>query len=913
MNSSIKELEKEIFQKCSSLAIDMDMLPLAFELLSKTLNNDALDLKTLLLLSNAYLKNNSFINVIHLLINAINSKSKTILNSILVWQKLALSYYRLNRFDDSNHAISYAVSLFERTSRYSHTMNMSDKQTQTETQSTDSTLDESSSDRGSHEAESGVPNAVELGEVQKTAQEAQTPSLSEQKLYVLRCRILLLMDTKSSNIEGILPIFDRCLLFLEKIGNTDYYLDVLITRAQFFKKFNHTSNCRTDLMYILKILHENKGSLPLENLLYKVSFTYHFFASIIYEERPSRLDEPISLIKEGINNFPHMISSVKRLTLLQAQLVYLGGTPEELDNTIKQLQVEASLKNMKFQLSTTCYMVARLLLKQDKKGNSSVAYDYFQMALKLTPNKPWIWISTAALFMELGQFNDALSTYTQGVNRSLYNDEGQNEKSEKSFSDESSDSSNSSVQNTLLSSYEIKFNNIFAAIAWFGISQVYTATGDYKNATEALNQSLKLFKIEKDMEHVNQLKALLSKLIILEADTVEHDTLGTLNTKPSTLTDKISEIENTNKDLPKSHVDSDSDTENEVKYDKPDVPISVLIEFSNFNDEMIFRPVEDISYEDICSIKIEKETDATDKAEMLESGDKEISDTASSNNSVSFNQQKRTRNWDDDSVQQLQSADPFKTRHLSTSQQYQPLIPENYSNQINTTQSELPHNHDYYKVATSSTGFDPRYQYFPTSSTGNSERANQYTDTDSANGLMSHYAPTQYSLPSHMTPPLNTKSQIISMPVFVPDPRRSLPVSTNATPVLQYAQSNPDYGRSYGGNINHNVAVHPNPTYSNIINSNQPQIPFNQMAHVSNIPTISNQMPSLMPYVNGHPVPHFSQGSHPSVSGYKEENANSNGGPGASHNPALRTLPHPQNHTYNSDPNNLPHHQLYYK
>lgn len=39
MNSSIKELEKEIFQKCSSLAIDMDMLPLAFELLSKTLKD----------------------------------------------------------------------------------------------------------------------------------------------------------------------------------------------------------------------------------------------------------------------------------------------------------------------------------------------------------------------------------------------------------------------------------------------------------------------------------------------------------------------------------------------------------------------------------------------------------------------------------------------------------------------------------------------------------------------------------------------------------------------------------------------------------------------------------------------------------------------------------------------------------
>ena len=243
MSNSIDELQKEIIQKCSSLAIDMDMLPLAFELLSKTLNNDALDLKTLLLLSNAYLKNNSFINVIHLLINAINSKSKIILNSILVWQKLALSYYRLNRFDDSNHAITYALSIFEKTPRYMNAMNMSDKQTQTEVQSTDSTLEESSSDHGSSETDPSVLNAERLGEVQKLDEELHTPSLSEQKLYVLRCRILLLMDTKLSNIGEILPIFDKCLMFLEKIGNTDFYLDVLITRAQFFKKFKNFRHC----------------------------------------------------------------------------------------------------------------------------------------------------------------------------------------------------------------------------------------------------------------------------------------------------------------------------------------------------------------------------------------------------------------------------------------------------------------------------------------------------------------------------------------------------------------------------------------------------------------------------------------------------------------------------------------------
>lgn len=123
MYTDIIKAQTEILQKCGSLAIDMNKIPLALELLKKTLELDPLNLKTLLLLSNAYLKSSSFINVIHLLITAVNSKSKRILNNILIWHKLALSYYRLNRFDDSNHAILQAVSLFEKTKRYKFVMN----------------------------------------------------------------------------------------------------------------------------------------------------------------------------------------------------------------------------------------------------------------------------------------------------------------------------------------------------------------------------------------------------------------------------------------------------------------------------------------------------------------------------------------------------------------------------------------------------------------------------------------------------------------------------------------------------------------------------------------------------------------------------------------------------------------------
>ena len=131
MYTDIIKAQTEILQKCGSLAIDMDKLPLAFELLTKTLENDPLNLKTLLLLSNAYLKNKSFINVIHLLISAVNSKSNIILNNIMIWQKLAVSYYRLNRFDDSNHAILQALALFGKSSRYSMIMNTTSTTTTT--------------------------------------------------------------------------------------------------------------------------------------------------------------------------------------------------------------------------------------------------------------------------------------------------------------------------------------------------------------------------------------------------------------------------------------------------------------------------------------------------------------------------------------------------------------------------------------------------------------------------------------------------------------------------------------------------------------------------------------------------------------------------------------------------------------
>ena len=869
MYTDIIKAQTEILQKCGSLAIDMNKLPLALEVLKKTLEIDPLNLKTLLLLSNTYLKSSSFINVIHLLITAVNSKSKTILNNVMIWHKLAISYYRLNRFDDSNHAILQAVALFEKTKRYKFVMNnnkeISNQNEIVPKENNDPNskpikmFNNNNNNNNNIQNNKTIPSSSDHKEDKdrsiKDKNENLIISLSERKMYLLRCRILLLMDNRHGTLHEGLPAFDKCLYFLERVDDLNYYLDVLITRAQFFKKFNSIVNCKNDLVYVLRLLDERRHQLKLTQLLTKVSYTYSLLASIIYEENPNNYNEAIRLVRDGMKKFPHMTSTMKPLSILETQLIYLGGNDQEIADRIARLKIQITLESHKYQ-ATTSYMIARLLIKQNLKKNMNEAYEYYQKTLKLLPKRPWIWISGAALYLELGQFDDALSTYTQAVNHSLYNDDNQSDKSEKSFSDDSSISSNSSGSNNLLPAYEMKFNNFFAAIAWFGISQVYTATGEYKNAIDAINQALKLFKIEKDSESVNKLKALLSKLIILEVnDTGENS--REQNKNESSVKKQPNILNNPTEEQPTNQNSPDT----MIRYEKPEVPIFLLIDLMNHRDGKLFKSIETIEKEDICSMRaqdldedlIDVETDSI-KSEVI--------DLTSNENNGSHNGKRSRVEWESEKqtngndAKNLQT--PYYYSNPISSTTKEPYYQVNLHTQQGLPSSSTVTTDSYngYKIPMHTGTYDPRYNFQPRNSYAQPDRIESYNAREVINDVMSHYEHSQYSSSSHPTP-IQTKRQIISMPVFIPDPRQSLPASTINTPVVPYEPNNAGFVRPYTAGITPNSYIHGDPQFA----PNQPQIDYNnnnnnnsriqpsQMTSISNVgPQMIHQRPSQVQY-----------------------------------------------------------------
>ncbi|SMN21831.1 similar to Saccharomyces cerevisiae YBR112C CYC8 General transcriptional co-repressor, acts together with Tup1p [Maudiozyma saulgeensis] len=866
MYTDIIKAQIEILQKCGSLAIDMDKLPLAFELLTKTLENDPLNLKSLLLLSNAYLKNKSFINVIHLLITAVNSKSKIILNNIMIWQKLAVSYYRLNRFDDSNHAILQALALFEKSSKYSMIIN-NNSITETSQQfplkvegtnilNADVTVESNNNNNNNNNIQK-KPTTTQIDNEDSNNKTDSSmnndnilPTLSEYKMYVLRCRILLLMDNRYGTLDEVLPAFDKSLQFLEKFGNFNYYLDVLITRAQFFKKFENTINCKNDLMYVLRLLDEKRDQLKPNDHLIKVSYTYYFLASLIYEENPNNYHEAIKLIHSGIEKYQHMTSSIKPLLLLETQLIFLSGDNNEISSKIDQLKLQLNLDSPKDQ-ALTSYMIARLLLKQNREHNANQAYEYYQKTLKILPKEPWIWISIASLYLGLGQFDDALSTYTQAVNHSLYTDENQSEKSERSLSDASSVTSNSSTSNNLLPSYELKFNNIFAAIAWFGISQVYTATDEYKNAIDAINQALKLFKIEKDSENVNKIKTLLSKLIVLEVNSNnENSTEHTTDYEPKTnSSDSIEKIDKTiNKD------------EKSLKYENPDVPIFVLIDLMNHRDGKLFAPIEAVEKEDICSLEIENVDEySTDSDHNSLNSNEEIIDLTSEEINRSRKRKRSRINWENEVEENANKEKILKSSYFNGNQNYENPQSSYYESNVGSHHQTLPStiNPNYglynsYKVPMQTAPYDLRNNYQQANGFMPPEKLDRYNRREGENEIRSHYDHNQYNMSPHPIP-IVTKSQIISMPVFIPDPRQSLPTSSHTTPIVHYEPNNRDFRRPYTAGVTPNQYVHRDLQYV----QGSPQVDYNRtILEPSRMQQISSNMgqgiqhsiPTQIPY-----------------------------------------------------------------
>ncbi|CCF57032.1 hypothetical protein KAFR_0C00360 [Kazachstania africana CBS 2517] len=563
----LESLTTDILRACGSMALEMELSTTAINIFSRLLQKNPFDVEALLLLTSGYFETRNYIGVIHTLLGAVNSSESAIVNDFRIWKQLAVSYYKLRRCDDAIHAVDQALSLVQ-------------------------------------------------------AHNEKEVALDRQQLYLLKCRISILEDSKTQNIEQLLRKFEDAIAEVQD-SNTPYHVEILLSRAQLLKKHRRYQHCEDDLLSIIKILSSPPSRLQFkpQDILNKINYVCHLLVSINVlmnsTDEMNIANEPLHLqtwgtvlgqLQTALSSFQHTTSSSHKLKILMAQLRCLSNI--DLQVTVEMLNNEVLVSSGQH-CSSLYYMIARVLLKLDGKSNIYQAYECFQKALNLTPERPCLWISVASLYLRLGQLDDALSTYSQAVHLALSIDSG-------------SDKLCNGHQDDSLKQHHKMCYNLFAAFGWFGISQVYTATGDFSQAIDAIGQAIKIFKIADDIRNINNLELVHSKLLIYEARRKRGNSAHTSNltvtekirNKDSSVPPSIDYSSTAHLPMPsvassssmisselssvtdlKQNVDNLSNGGNlnrlstvssQVEYDYPDIPIELLIDFETYCDDNAF-------------------------------------------------------------------------------------------------------------------------------------------------------------------------------------------------------------------------------------------------------------------------------------------------------------------------------------
>lgn len=307
-------------------------------------------------------------------------------------------------------------------------------------------------------------------------------------LHVMQCRFFLRQGVHQYPLEALLPYFDKMLESV-KVGGAaaNVHVEALITRAQLLYKYADFERALVDLELAMKLLNDKNESFSTGERLAKISYTY-LLASVL-QFLANRPADSLKLVEDAIVCFSHTAKSVQPLILASGMMSSL--MEKDLYATLDRMILEEphSAPGTAFQMN---YIIARLLLQLDPVRNVYEAYGYYRKALNLDIGKPYIWISIGSLYLRLGQVNDALSAYTQGSVLALESASSTANTAGTAGASSGAASASTSSGGSQPSFME-NFNNLFAALAWFGIAQTYIFSRDFPSAVEALSRSAQFF------------------------------------------------------------------------------------------------------------------------------------------------------------------------------------------------------------------------------------------------------------------------------------------------------------------------------------------------------------------------------------------------------------------------------------
>lgn len=367
----------------------------------------------------------------------------------------------------------------------------------------------------------------------------------DQDTLLLKARIMSFLDDSSLKTQ-----YEALISSYSDKSSKEYY-QILVCYMQYSRNIGDIPKCFEIFQAISQEFSRTQKKRSI-NFLQVFSYAYQLYASTIYltegnineagrkRKRGYNNDSPLEVINEFLSiserNYNSSLS-IQPLKILQGQISFIESI--DLRESINYLNLELQILNNHaatlseegvYHKSILNYMIARNMLKLNPHENAQVAYEYFQNSLSLTPNLPFIWISVASLYLTLGQLEDSLATYSQAISLAM------------------------SFEN-VLPPKELSYYKRFAAVAWHGISQVYTVTLQLTNAIEALDHAISIVYQEHDVTTEQELTSLRNEYVKLNSQSTPHPN---------------------------------------IVYSLPEVSMKLLLEYETCRDSFLFQNIDDL-------------------------------------------------------------------------------------------------------------------------------------------------------------------------------------------------------------------------------------------------------------------------------------------------------------------------------
>lgn len=348
-------------------------------------------------------------------------------------------------------------------------------------------------------------NLNKIGESLQSIQNATSLKPNCPFLWVLQTKILLKLTLLEPQqmLEHLIPHFIRSIEISKTDNDLLMELESHISLAQLYFSFEKFSQSLIELSISLKIFDSLKFKYPKKLFADRLSFL-HIFMGII-QFRLDKTDESVQFLNDSLSSL-HSTRHIQSTMIVLSQVAQsdihnthlLISCINALTNELITFQrfqpcLHHELSNNQFLLN---YTLARLY---SKNNESEKSYSYFHNALKFDNTSPMIWLSIGSLYLTTGQLHDSLSAYSQAIHFSM--------KGEALAGDDSSYSTSLPLYLTA------KFNQIFAAYAWLGTSQVYRHTLQIQDSLNALTQAMNLFRSLGDTPMSKMIDQLASELV----------------------------------------------------------------------------------------------------------------------------------------------------------------------------------------------------------------------------------------------------------------------------------------------------------------------------------------------------------------------------------------------------------------